>query len=136
MCNAGDLGILLSHTLDRINHNNNDIRTFHRRNSTDDTVSLNLFLDLVLSSEPRRINKHIFLSVVTDIRIDCISCRTRNIGNDHTILLRKLINKRRLTDIWLSDDGNLRALILWLILCRIREILNNFIKHITKSQHR
>ena len=45
-----------------------------------DTVTLDFFLDLILTAQSCCIDKHIFLSVVPDIRIDCITGRTCNIA--------------------------------------------------------
>ena len=50
MCDSCDLGILLGHALSSINHDNADICTLHSRDCTDDAVTLDLFLDLILTS--------------------------------------------------------------------------------------
>ena len=38
------------------------------------------------------INKDIFFSVVSNVGINRIACCSRNIGDDHTVLLRQLID--------------------------------------------
>ena len=44
--------------------------------------------------------------------IDGISCRTGDIGYDHTVLTDQLIDDRRFSYIRLADDGDPRAVIL------------------------
>ena len=135
MCDSGNLGILLRDALRRIDHDDADIRPFHRCHRTDDAVALNLFLNLILPSKTCSINKDIFFSVVSNVGINRIACCSRNIGDDHTVLLRQLIDEGGLADIRLTDDRNLRALVFLLVLRIIRKVLDHFIQHISKSQH-
>ena len=58
MCNTCDLRILICDTLCCINDQNRYITSFNSRYSTDDTVTLNIFFDLALSSKSCSINKH------------------------------------------------------------------------------
>ena len=94
MGNTCDLCILLCDALFCINYNNDYIRTVYCCYSTDDTVALQVFFDLILTAQSCCIDKHIFLSVVPDIRIDCITGRTCNIGHDHAVLLCQFIDQR------------------------------------------
>ena len=93
MGNSCDLRVLFSHTLCRIDHNNTYIGTLHCRHGTNDTVALNFFLNLILTTESCRINKHVFLSIVTDVCIDCITGCSCNIRYDHTIFLCQFIDQ-------------------------------------------
>ena len=93
MSDSCDFCILFGHTLGRIDHNDTHIGALHCRHGTDDTVTLDFFLDLILTAQSCCIDKHIFLSVVPDIRIDCITGRTCNIGHDHAVLLCQFIDQ-------------------------------------------
>lgn len=94
MCNTCDLRILICDTLCCINDQNRYITSFNSRYSTDDTVTLNIFFDLALSSKSCSINKHILRSISDDFGIDRISCRSGNIRYDHTVFTQKLIDDR------------------------------------------
>ena len=75
MGNTCDLCILLCDALFCINYNNDYIRTVYCCYSTDDTVALQVFFDLILGN-----------TIVDDLCIYCISGGSCNIGNDHTVL--------------------------------------------------
>ena len=135
VCDSGNLGILLRDALRRIDHDDADIRPLHRCHRTDDAVALDLFLNLILPSKTCGINKDIFFSVVGNVGINRIARGSRNVGDNHTVLLCQLVNEGGLADIRLTDDRNLRALVLLLVLRIVREVLDHFIQHISKSQH-
>ena len=107
-----NLGILLCHTFRRINYYNDNIGSLYCCNCTNYTVPLNILFDLALSSKSGCINKDIFFSIILNICVYCISCSTCNIGYNNTVLLRKSVDKRRLSYVWLSYDCNLWSLIL------------------------
>ena len=83
MCHTGDLGILLRNPFCGINHKDHHIRSFNGSNGTDNTVSLNIFLDLAFTTQSCGINKHILCIIVNDLRINGISCSSCHIRNDH-----------------------------------------------------
>ena len=53
-----------------------NISTFYRRYRSQNTISLNFFLDLIFASESRCINKHIVFTFPADVSIDRITSRT------------------------------------------------------------
>ena len=112
MGDAGNLCVLLRHTLSCINDQNNHIRTFHGRYGTNDTVAFQILFDLAFTAQSGGINKDILRFVVYDLGIDRITGSTRNVGNDHAVLAQQLINNRRLSYVRLTDDGYLRTVIL------------------------
>ena len=79
MCDPGNLGILLCNPFCGIDHHQHHIRSLYCRYSTNDTESLQLFLDLIFSSQSRGIDKNIFSVLVFDCRINGISCGARDI---------------------------------------------------------
>ena len=93
MCDPCDLGILLGHALSSIDHDNADICALHSRDCTDDAVALDLFLDLILTSQSCGIDKYIFFSIVLNVGIDRISGRTCDIRYNDAILLRQFIDE-------------------------------------------
>jgi hypothetical protein len=93
MCDSRDLGILLGHALGSVDHNNTDICTLNGCHCTDNTVTLDLFFDLILTSQSCGIDKHIFFSIVLNISIDCISGCTCDIRYNDAVLLRQFIDE-------------------------------------------
>ena len=93
MCDPCDLGILLGHALSSIDHDNADICTLHSRDCTDNTIALDFFLDLILTSQSCGIDKHIFFSIVLNVGIDRISGRACDIRYNDTILLRQFVDE-------------------------------------------
>ena len=73
MCDTGNLRILFRYTFRRIDYYQNDICPFHCSYRTDDTVALQFFFYLALSSQPCSINKHIIFSIIFHIGINSIS---------------------------------------------------------------
>ena len=133
MSNTGNLGILFRNAFCCINNNNYHISTFHRCYCTDNTVTFQFFLDFVLSAQSGCIDKYIFFSVPLHFCINGISGRSCNIGYNHTVFTKKLIDNGRLSDIWLSDYSDLRSVILFLFCRRFREQRNHLIQQISKS---
>ena len=116
MCDSGDLRILLRNAFFRIDHQYHDLRTLHGTDSTDDHVTLQLFLDLILTTESRSINEDIFLAVISDLGVHRVSGSTCDIGYDQTVLTQQLIDQGRLTYVRFTDDSHAGAVIL-LFLC-------------------
>ena len=116
MGNSGDLRILLRNAFFRIDHQYHDLRTLHGTDSTDDHVTLQLFLDLILTTESRSINEDIFLAVISDLGVHRVSGSTCDIGYDQTVLTQQLIDQGRLTYVRFTDDSHAGAVIL-LFLC-------------------
>ena len=93
MCDPCDLGILLGHALSSIDHDNADICTLNGCHCTDNTVTLDLFFDLILTSQSCGIDKHIFFSIVLNVGIDRISGRACDIRYNDTILLCQFVDE-------------------------------------------
>ena len=134
MGDACDLGILVCYSFNRVNYQHCHVTSLYSRNSSDNTVSLYIFLYLTLSSESRSIYEYIFCAVSHDLGIYCVPCGSRNIRNDNPVLSKELIYDRRFTNIGLTYYGYSWSLVLSLILGTFREILNNLIKHIAYSK--
>ena len=79
MGNSGYLCILLCYALCSINDHQHDVRTLYSTDGTDDTVSFQFLFDLIFSSQTCRINKYIFFSIMNNLCINRISCRSCNI---------------------------------------------------------
>ena len=94
MCNTGNLGILLRNTFCRIYDKNHHIRSFHRSNGTDNTVTFQFFLNFALTAKSRSIDKDILPAVINNRRINGISCCSCNIRNNHALFADHLINNR------------------------------------------
>ena len=93
LCDSRNLGILLGHALGSIDHDNADICTLHSCHCTDNTIALDLFLDLILTSQSCGIDKHIFFSIVLNVGIDRISGRACDIRYNDTILLCQFVDE-------------------------------------------
>ena len=65
--------------------------------------------------------KSVKIFVVGNVGINRIACCSRNVGDNHTVLLCQLVNEGGLADIRLTDDRNLRALVLLLVLRIVRD---------------
>ena len=116
MGNSGDLRILLRNAFFRIDHQYHDLRTLHGTDSTDDHVTLQFFLDLILTTESRSINEDIFLAVISDLSVHRVSGSTCDIGYDQTVLTQQLVDQGRLPYVRFTDDSHTGAII-FLFLC-------------------
>ena len=125
---AGDLGILLGNAFGGIYYKNGHIRALYRRNGTNDHVFLKFFLYLVLTPKARGIYKDIFPAFMLYDRIYRISRGTRDIGNYEPVLADELINDRALSDIGLSDYGDLRPVIFLISICIFGKMSYDFVK--------
>ena len=128
-----DLRILLGDAFLRVDDEHGHITALHRGDGTDDTVSFQLFLYLALSAQTRRVDEHILLSVSRHGRVNGVSGCSGNWGDDHSVLAQQLVNNRRLAGVRLTNNGDLRPLILFLLRCRVRKMLHHLVKHIAKS---
>ena len=114
MGNTGDFRILLRDSFLRINDENTDIRPLDRRNGTNNHKAFQLFLDLVLAPQSRRINKNIISPMILHGRIYGISGRSGDIGNNQSVCPDQFIDDRRLPHVRLSDDRNRNCILFFL----------------------
>ena len=133
MRNTGDLRILLGKALDRINHDNTDICPLNSHFGSDNAVFFDLIVHSAFSSEPGGINKQKFTGFVRDIGVGRISCGAGNIRDNGSFLAGNLIDKRRFSDIRLSDDGNFDHVVVLFGLLRIGKKSEHFIKQIARA---
>ena len=133
MCDSCDLGILLSYSFCRIDHNQDHIRSFYCRNCTNNTVALQFLFDLILTAKSCCINEYILFSIVHYFRVNGISCSSGNIGYDHTVFSDQTVDDRRLPNVRLPNDCNSRTVIFLFLACPFRKICQNLIQHISDS---
>ena len=134
MCDSCDFRILLRHTLGCVNDDHYDICTFYGCHGTDDTVSFNIFFDLIFAAQSCRINKYIFFSIVFNVCIDRISCRTRNIGYDNTLLTEQTVDQGGFSYIRLSYNCDPWSFVLFICCTSLWELCNNLIEQISDPQ--
>ena len=134
MGNAGNLCILLRHALHRVDDHENHICTLHSRHGADDTVALQLFLNLVLPSESRCVDENILFPVVHDLCIHRVPGRSRDVGDNHPVLAEKPVDDGRFPHVRLSHDGNAGTVIFLFIRRLLREIRGHRVEHIAESQ--
>ena len=75
MCLAGDLGVLLSHALGRVDHDDAHIRALDRKQRTHDRVFLDLFVYLALFADARGIDKGEFSVRIIQIGVHAVARR-------------------------------------------------------------
>ncbi len=134
MGNSGDLRILLRNAFLCIDHQYHDLRTFHGTDGTDDHVTLQFFLDLVLPAKTGSINEDIFFAVISDLSIYRISGGTRDIRNDQTVLTKQFVDQGRLCRHWVSNDSHTGAVILFFLRLLLIKIFRDSLQHVTDSQ--
>ena len=86
MGNSGNLGVLFGHSLRRVDDHQHHVGPLHGSYSTDNAVALQFFFNLALSSEARRIDKHILCAIVHNLRIHSVSGSSRHVGHNYTVL--------------------------------------------------
>ena len=124
MGDAGDLCVLLTDPLHRVNDQHDNIRPFYGADSPHNHIVLQFFLYLVFSAESCRVDEDIFLSVMDDFRIHGIPGGARNVRNDQPFLPQKLIDQH---------DGYSGAVVLFLVR-RIRpEMRDHLLQHVPQS---
>ena len=133
MSNTCDLRILLCNTLRRIDHYDNNIRTFYSSYCTDHTVSLNFLFHFTFTAKSGCINKNIIFTLPLHSGVYCISCSSGNVGNDHTVFSQKFIYQRGFTYIWFTYNSNSRDLIILICIRILRKMFDHFIEHISQS---
>ena len=134
MGDSGDLRILLRNTFLCIDHQYHHLGTLYGTDGTDDHITLQFFLDLVLPAKTGSINEDIFFAVISDLGIHRISGGTRDIRNDQTVLTQQFVDQGRLADIGLSDDGHTGAVILFFLCLFLIKIFRYGLQHVTDSQ--
>ena len=134
MRKARDLGILFGDTLVCVYHNKNDIRTIHRHIRTNNAVTLDIFIDFALFAQSRSVDKHEFAVLVFLDGIDGVAGRAGNIGNKHTFFAEHIVDKRRFTDIRLSDESDLYCALVFGFLGSVFEFFYHLVKQITYSK--
>ena len=69
-----------------------------------------------------------------DLRIDRVTGRSGNVGDDHAVLAQQLIDHGALSDIRLTDEGDLDGIIL-VLFCRLnREVPDHLIEHVADAE--
>src|SRR5699024_8999002 len=102
----------------------------HGGYGADNAVALDLFLDLVLSAQSRRINEDVIPLVIADLRVDRVPGRSRYIGYDHPVLPYQLVDDRGFPHIGLADDGHPWTVVILLLTAAVGEILYHLLQHI------
>ena len=134
MSNSRNLCILLRHSFCRIDNHKHYVCSFHGCYRTDNTVAFQFFFDFILSAKSCRINKNIFFSVMKNFSINGVSCCSRDIRDDYSILSEQFIDNRRLSDVRFPYDRNPRAVIIFRLSASFRKVFRDNVKHIAKSQ--
>ena len=134
MGDAGDLGVLLRDAFRGINDEYRHVTALHSGDGTDDTVPLQFFFHLALSAQSGRIDKYVLLSISRHCGINGVPGRSRDRGDDDSLLTQQTVDNGRLARVRLTDDRNLRALILFFLFLRLREMFHHFIQQISQTQ--
>ena len=94
MCDTCNLCILLCNALCRINYHNDDIGTLYCCNSTNDTITLKILVNLALAAKTCCVNKDILAAISLKRRINGITCCSCNVRYNHTLLAYKTVYDR------------------------------------------
>lgn len=103
MGDPGDFFILFCDSLLGIDHQQADVATFDRCHRTEHAEFFNIFIDLALSSYPRRVDEQILLAIFFKRGIDRVSGRPCDRRNDDTVFSQKPVHQRRFPHIWFPD---------------------------------
>ena len=134
MGDPGDFFILFCDPLLGIDHQQADVAAFDRCHRTEHAEFFNIFIDLALSSYPRRVDEQILLAVFFKRGIDRVSGRPCDRRNDDTVFSQKPVHQRRFPHIWFPDHSNLDGII-FLRSCSFRETVHDLIQKISQIQH-
>ncbi len=133
MSDSRDFGILFRDALHRIDDQHHYLRPLHCADRADDHEPFQFLFYLILAAESRRIDKHIFLPIVGNLRIHRISGGSRNVRHNQTVLPQQFIDQGRFPYIGLAHDGYSGTVILFLFGISILEIRSHLIQHISQT---
>ena len=125
-----DLGVLLRHSLHRVDEQYHDIRALHRAHGAHDHIVLEILLHLVLAAQPCGVDKNVFSAVSGDGGIHRIPGGARDIGDDQPVFPQKLIDQGGLAHVGLAYDGDPGFLVLPVLLALLPEMSDHHVQHI------
>ena len=133
MRQSADFFVLLGQTLRRIDHQYADIGSFDGRHGPDNAVFFNVFINSALTPDSGGIDQNIFLPLPPERRVDGISGRSRNIGNDYPVFLNQSVDQRRFPHIGLADNSQTYPVV---VLCSgsLRKAGTDLVKNISEIQ--
>ena len=134
MSYTSNLCVLICNAFLSVYKKNCNITAFNSCNSSNNTKSLYLILNLTLTTKTSRIYKDILTTISLNLRIYSISGSTSNIRYNESICSKELVNKRRLSCIWLTYNCNPRNILRFFLSCILRELSYNLFKHITYTK--
>ena len=111
MSYTSNLCVLICNAFLSVYKKNCNITAFNSCNSSNNTKSLYLILNLTLTTKTSRIYKDILTTIPLNLRIYSISGSTSNIRYNESICSKELVNKRRLSCIWLTYNCNPRNIL-------------------------
>ena len=85
MSNSCNFCILLCYAFCGVNHHNHHVCSFYGSYCTNNTVSFQLFFNLIFSAKTGCINKSILSSLISYLCINGISGGSCNVRNDYTV---------------------------------------------------
>ncbi len=94
---------------------------------------LNGIIHLGLAAHASRVDQHILAELIFKIRVDRVARRTRDVGDDHALFAQDPVEKARLADVRLADDGNLNDVFVVFFVVRLREVFHAEVQQITRA---
>lgn len=135
MGDARDLRVLLRDALRPVDEQQHHVGALHGSDGADDAVALDLLLHLILAAQPGGVNQNILPAVVFHRRVNGIPGSTRKLRDDHTRIPRQPVHKGGFSHIRLSDNRDLRPLILLICTVLPGEVLHNLIQQLAEPEH-
>ena len=133
MRKACDLGILLGHTLLRIDHDKTHVRAVDCHRGTQHAVAFDIVVHLGLFSHTGGIDEDVFALLVFKVGVDGVARRAGDVADDHALGAEDAVRQRRFTDIGLADDGDLDNVVLFVLFLLRREILQTCVQQIARA---
>ena len=98
----------------RIQHQYADVGVLDRPNGANDRVVLQILIDLATLTYPCGVDEVEVHAELRIMRVDRVTCRPSDVGDDVTLFADERIDEGRLPCVRTSDDGDTRS-IEWLV---------------------
>ena len=113
-----NLLVLLCDALGRIDHHEHDVGAVDGAQRTHDAVALDGLVNLAAAAHAGRVDQHVFLAILDEMRVDGVTRRARDVADDDAVFAENLVDDGRLADIRTADDGD-ADLVFGLVLARL-----------------
>ena len=128
---ACHLGVLLGNTVLCVDHDQAHICTVDRHGRAEHTVLFNALLHLATLTHTSSVDEVILAVLIFKLRVNSIAGGTCHIADDDTLEAEDTVGEAGLTHIGAADEGDLNAVLLFLLAVIFGEILHAGIQQVT-----